>query len=63
MPVVSVVDALSRFASTYAALPTLGLPITNPHNSTVGKRATLWIADLLMDVRPRTLQRTCDLEA
>lgn len=54
--IVSVVHALSKFATTYAALPTLGFTHYQPAQlTTVGKRATLWTADLLMDVQ--TLER------
>ena len=49
---VSVVNALSTFATRYAALPTLGFTHYQPAQlTTVGKRTTLWIADLLMDVQ------------
>ena len=49
---VSLVQALSKFARTNAELPTLGFTHYQPAQlTTVGKRATLWIADLLMDVQ------------
>ena len=56
---VSLVQSLSGFARTYADLPTLGFTHYQPAQlTTVGKRATLWIADLLMDVQ--TLERCLD---
>lgn len=56
---VSLVDALSQFAQANATLPTLGFTHYQPAQlTTVGKRATLWISDLLMDVQ--TLERCLD---
>ncbi|MFA7662178.1 MAG: adenylosuccinate lyase [Anaerovoracaceae bacterium] len=50
--VVNVVDYLSRFAMEYRELPTLGFTHFQPAQPvTVGKRATLWIQDLLMDLQ------------
>jgi adenylosuccinate lyase len=50
--VVNVVDHLSRFAMEYRELPTLGFTHFQPAQPvTVGKRATLWIQDLLMDLQ------------
>lgn len=47
----SAIDALSRFASDYKALPTLGFTHFQPAQlTTVGKRATLWINELLVDI-------------
>jgi adenylosuccinate lyase len=47
---VSVIDNLSRFALKYKDMPTLGFTHFQPAQlTTVGKRASLWIQDLLMD--------------
>mgnify|MGYP000966778183 CR=1 FL=1 len=47
---VNVINALSAFALQYKDLPTLGFTHFQPAQlTTVGKRATLWIQDLLMD--------------
>jgi adenylosuccinate lyase len=49
--VVRCVKELSEFAREYAALPTLGYTHFQPAQpTTVGKRATLWIQDLLLDL-------------
>ena len=49
--VVRVLDALSRFAEEYKAMPTLGFThFQAAQMVTVGKRATLWMNELLMDL-------------
>lgn len=48
---VSVIAALSKFAEKYRGMPTLGFTHYQPAQlTTVGKRATLWIQELLMDL-------------
>ncbi len=48
---VSVIRSLSDFAMKYRSLPTLAFTHFQPAQpTTVGKRATLWIQDLLMDL-------------
>lgn len=48
---VTVIRNLSEFADKYKALPTLAFTHFQPAQpTTVGKRATLWIQDLLMDL-------------
>ena len=48
---VTVIRNLSAFAEKYKSLPTLGFTHFQPAQpTTVGKRATLWIQDLLMDL-------------
>ena len=48
----SVIYCLSSFAETWKSLPILGFTHLQPAQlTTVGKRATLWIQDLLMDER------------
>jgi adenylosuccinate lyase len=45
-----VMDNLRMFALTYKSMPTLGFTHFQPAQlTTVGKRATLWLQDLLMD--------------
>ncbi|MCH5297293.1 MAG: adenylosuccinate lyase [Ruminococcus sp.] len=48
---ISVIRNLSKFADQYKALPTLAFTHFQPAQpTTVGKRATLWIQELLMDL-------------
>lgn len=48
---VTVIRNLSKFADKYKALPTLAFTHFQPAQpTTVGKRATLWIQELLMDL-------------
>ncbi len=47
----NVVQELSKFAMEYKDMPTLGFTHFQPaQTTTVGKRATLWIQDLMMDL-------------
>ena len=49
--IVTVLDRLSRFAMEYKEMPTLGFTHFQPAQlTTVGKRATLWMQDLVMDM-------------
>ncbi len=48
---VNVINELAKFADKYKALPTLAFTHYQPAQpTTVGKRATLWINDLMMDL-------------
>ncbi len=48
---INIISQLSGFADKYKALPSLGFTHFQPAQpTTVGKRATLWIQDLLMDL-------------
>ena len=48
---INVIDVLSKFANNYKAQPTLAFTHFQPAQpTTVGKRATLWLQDLLMDL-------------
>ncbi|KAF2900234.1 hypothetical protein ILUMI_05954 [Ignelater luminosus] len=54
----AIIKNLAQFAEQYKSLPTLGFTHLQPAQlTTVGKRATLWISDLLMDVRALTRAR------
>lgn len=49
--IVTVLDRLSKFAMEYKGMPTLGFTHFQPAQlTTVGKRATLWMQDLVMDI-------------
>jgi len=49
---VGAIDALARFAAAWRDLPTLGFTHFQPAQlTTVGKRATLWCFDLVMDLQ------------
>jgi len=49
--IIGVIANLSSFATKYKNLPTLGFTHLQPAQlTTVGKRATLWMQDLLMDI-------------
>ena len=49
--VLSVINKLSKFAMEYKDMPTLGFThFQAAQTTTVGKRATLWIQDLMMDL-------------
>jgi adenylosuccinate lyase len=56
---VNVIDELSKFALKYKDLPTLAFTHFQPAQpTTVGKRATLWIQELVLDLED--LQHTMD---
>jgi len=55
---VIVIDRLTSFAEQYKSLPTLGFTHYQPAQlTTVGKRCTLWIQELLWDLRNITRAR------
>lgn len=55
---VNIIDRLSKFALEYKDMPTLGWTHFQPAQlTTVGKRATLWIQELLWDLRNITRAR------
>ncbi len=48
---INVINELSKFALEYKDMPTLGFTHFQPaQTTTVGKRATLWLQDLMMDL-------------
>ena len=49
--IINVIDKLAKFAEEYKEMPTLGFTHLQPAQlTTVGKRATLWILDLWLDL-------------
>ncbi len=49
--IINVINELSKFALEYKDMPTLGYTHFQPaQTTTVGKRATLWLQDLVMDL-------------
>lgn len=49
--IINIINELTKFALKYKSLPTLGFTHLQPAQlTTVGKRATLWIQDLVMDL-------------
>lgn len=57
--IVNVVAPLSRFACAHASVVTLGYTHLQPAQfTTVGKRACLWIQDLLLDLRDLDFQES-----
>ena len=57
---VNVMDKLKRFALRYKDLPTLGFTHLQPAQlTTVGKRAALWLSDLVMDYQNLKHLQSC----
>lgn len=49
--IINIINELSKFALKYKSLPTLGFTHLQPAQlTTVGKRATLWLQDLVIDL-------------
>jgi len=56
--VLAVIDALARFATQWADEPALGMTHFQPAQpTTVGKRATLWLQDFLLDLERLRFER------
>ncbi len=54
---INVINELSKFAVKYKDMPTLGFTHFQPaQTTTVGKRASLWLQDLLMDLEDLDFQ-------
>ena len=54
---INVINELAKFALEYKDMPTLGFTHFQPaQTTTVGKRATLWIQDLMMDLEDLDFQ-------
>ena len=57
--VLAVIDALARFAETWADEPALGMTHFQPAQpTTVGKRACLWLQDFLLDLERLRFERS-----
>ena len=56
--VLATIDAMARFAENWADEPTLGMTHFQPAQpTTVGKRATLWLHELLLDLERLRFER------
>jgi adenylosuccinate lyase len=56
--VLAAIDAMARFAENWADEPTLGMTHFQPAQpTTVGKRATLWLHELLLDLERLRFER------
>ena len=54
---INVIGELSKFADKYKALPTLAFTHFQPAQpTTVGKRATLWLNELVMDYHQHNMK-------